>query len=54
MIVQVVKTVEGKTYLRVLGPTRSLFYELVGERFEKRPPPPPSQLALAQVEQRTF
>jgi len=55
MLVQVVVTTRGEVYLRIFTPRRSLFYEQVeGGDFERRLPPPPGDIALAKVEQRTF
>ncbi len=55
MIVQIVVTTRGKVYVRILTPRRSLFYEQVEvSHFERRLPPPPGDIALAKVEQRTF
>ena len=55
MIVQIVVTTQGKVYVRIFGLRRSLFYEQVETgNFVPRSPPPPGNLALAQVEQRTF
>jgi len=54
-IVQIVVTSQGKVYVRIFTPRRSLFYEQVeGGGFERRLPPPPGDIALAKVEQRTF
>ena len=55
MLVQIVVTTQGKVYVRIFTPRRSLFYEQVeGGDFERRSPPPPGDIALAQVKQRTF
>ena len=55
MIVQIVVTTRGKVYVRIFTPRRSLFYAQVeGSHFERRLPPPPGDIALAKVEQRTF
>ncbi len=55
MLVEVILTSQGKVYVRIFTPRRSLFYEQVeGGGFERRLPPPPGDIALAKVEQRTF
>jgi len=53
MIIQLVKTTAGNLYLRLFGPRRSLFYEWREDGdFELCLPPPPENLALAEVAQK--
>jgi len=55
MIVQIVVSTQGKVYVRIFTPRRSFFYEQVeAGNFEPRSPPPPGDIALAKMEQRTF
>lgn len=55
MVVQIILTTQGKVYLRILGLRRSFFYELAeASNFQPCSPPPPGDIALAKMEQRTF
>lgn len=55
MIVEVIVTRKGKTYVRIFTAHMSLFYEQAkcGD-YDRCPPPPPPSLAMGRVEQRTF
>ena len=55
MLVQILVTTQGKVYVRIFGLRRIFFYEQVEEgRLEPCLPPLPGNIALAQVDQRTF
>jgi len=55
MLVQIVVTTQGKVYVRIFGLRRSFFYELAeAGNFQPCSPPPPGDIALAKMEQRTF
>ena len=55
MLVQIIVTTQGKVYVRIFGLRKSFFYELEeAGHLEPCPPPPPGNIALAKVEQRTF
>ena len=55
IIVQIMITKKGRVYVRLLGLHCNFFYQQEQDgHLEPCPPPPPRNLALAKVEQRTF